>query len=35
MAVARGLIWGWRLLLMHEPTIALSVERQAKVGRET
>jgi simple sugar transport system ATP-binding protein len=32
VAVARGLIWGSRLLLMDEPTAALGVEQQAKVG---
>jgi simple sugar transport system ATP-binding protein len=33
VAVARGLIWGSRLLLMDEPTAALGVEQQAKVGQ--
>lgn len=32
VAVARGLIWGSRLLLMDEPTAALGVEQQEKVG---
>ncbi|MHB1304034.1 MAG: ATP-binding cassette domain-containing protein [Acidiphilium sp.] len=32
VAVARGLIWGSKLLLMDEPTAALGVEQQAKVG---
>ncbi len=32
VAVARGLIWGSQLLLMDEPTAALGVEQQAKVG---
>jgi ABC-type sugar transport system ATPase subunit len=33
VAVARGLIWGSKLLLMDEPTAALGVEQQAKVAR--
>jgi simple sugar transport system ATP-binding protein len=33
VAVARGLIWGSKLLLMDEPTAALGVEQQAKVGQ--
>lgn len=33
VAVARGLIWGSKLLLMDEPTAALGVEQQAKVGK--
>jgi len=32
VAVSRGLIWGSRLLLMDEPTAALGVAQQAKVG---
>ncbi len=32
VAVALGLIWGSKLLLMDEPTAALGVEQQAKVG---
>lgn len=32
VAVARGLIWGSRLVLMDEPTAALGVEQQEKVG---
>jgi ABC-type sugar transport system ATPase subunit len=33
VAVARGLIWGSKLLLLDEPTAALGVEQQAKVGQ--
>jgi ABC-type sugar transport system ATPase subunit len=32
VAVSRGLIWGSRLLLLDEPTAALGVAQQAKVG---
>jgi ABC-type sugar transport system ATPase subunit len=32
VAVARAIAWGWRAVLMDEPTAALGIEEQHKVG---